>query len=83
MRCFLIFQRCTEFCDLQSEVPNGVVNLRGAVVQKCDQIPFGFEIVAGELYSSKHVMRRTYYFTPAGAGTLRDFAMNSSNIKDS
>ncbi len=53
---------------MQSEAPNGIVILSGAVVQQSDHVPYGFEIVAGELYSSQHIMKRTYYFTPAGAG---------------
>jgi hypothetical protein len=55
--------------DLQSEEPNGVVNLKGAIVMESKRIPLAFEIHTGGLYSERGVEKRTYIFTPEGAGT--------------
>eukprot|EP00960_Hanusia_phi_P008972 258680-Hanusia_phi.AAC.1 len=32
----------------RSEIPNGVIDLRGAMVKKCSNPKFGFEIETGE-----------------------------------
>jgi len=52
---------------LQSEEPNGVVNLKGAIVMESKRIPLAFEIHTGGLYSERGVEKRTYIFTPEGA----------------
>jgi hypothetical protein len=65
--------RVTLINDLQSEEPNGVVNLKGAIVMESKRIPLAFEIHTGGLYSERGVEKRTYIFTPEGAGTRARF----------
>ena len=44
------------------------MNLKGAIVMESKKIPLAFEIHTGGLYSERGVEKRTYVFTPEGAG---------------
>jgi hypothetical protein len=48
-----------------------VVNLKGAIVSHSKRIKMAIEIETGSLVSEKGVEKRTYFFTPAAAGSLR------------
>lgn len=56
------------WCLLQADEPNGVVNLRGAIVTASKRVKNGIEIETGSLITEKGVDRRVYVFTPVGAG---------------
>ena len=53
---------------VQSEEPNGFVNLKGSIVRESKKIPLAFEIHTGALFSERGMEKRVYIFTPVGSG---------------
>jgi hypothetical protein len=52
------------FENPRSEEPNGVVELRGAIVTRSKNVKTAIEIETGALVSTKGIEKRTYIFTP-------------------
>jgi hypothetical protein len=62
------------------ETPDGIVNLKGAIVMESMRIPLAFEIHTGGLFSERGVGKRTYIFTPESAGTRAPSMIEANHI---
>jgi len=52
------------FDNPRSEEPNGVVELRGAIVTRSKHVKMAIEIETGALVATKGIEKRVYIFTP-------------------